>query len=221
MQMISSNRVRVSVVESNALFLQGYIQLLSKDKRIELVDYSESAKTMYNRLNGAPPDVVLCNLESHDWDATELWSFMHKAYPEVKMVVNSTVHPGPLVKLILQLGISSYFLKDQVDQFELARILLESHHRGHASTSLITEEMITNCNSPQQNHYQHEQLSDREFEILCLTCKGFSRRDISKSMHVAESTVKFHLDKLRERFHCQTVLQLVIRAVREGVVEII
>lgn len=40
-------------------------------------------------------------------------------------------------------------------------------------------------------------LSQREFEVLCGLADGLSIRQIGKSLHIAEATVKTHIQRMR------------------------
>jgi len=204
-------------VEINPLFMEGYLQLLSCDRNIAIMDHDTSARKVFERMNGRGPDVVLSNVESTDWDATELWSHIRGRYPDTKLVINGSMNPGPLVKLLIQQGVSSYFLKDGISRKELVRIVLDSHYTGFSRTSVVTDEILAGIEPVKRPVPAHD-LSDREHQIVELTCKGYNRKEIASQLSITESTVKFHLDKLRERFCCASVLQLAIHAVREGIV---
>lgn len=216
---MSNGKIRVSIVESNPLFMEGYLQLLSCDRNIAVMDHDTSARQLFERMNGRGPDVVLSNVESADWDATELWTHIRLKYPETKIIINGSIHPGPLVKLLMHQGVSSYFVKDGISKNELVRIVLETYYTGVSKTTVVTDEILAGIELPKRMPPQHG-LSDREFQILELTCQGLNRKDISGQLSIAESTVKFHLDKMRERFRCSSLLQLAIHAMREGIVSI-
>lgn len=218
MKVKSKNKIRVSIIEVNSLYLEGYLQLLSHDCNIEVLDFGTSAKTLFNRMNGTPPDVVLANVQSSDWDATELWSRIRRKYPNTRIVVNSNMNPGPLIKLLLRDGIASYFIKERITKEELVRILFEAHYKGISQSDIVTKEIIQEIDQIKQ--LNRDGLSDREYEILTLTCDGLGRAEISQKLLIAESTVKFHLDKLRERYLCRSVLQLVTHSLKEGIVTV-
>lgn|GEM_PF-2474682 len=217
--MESLDKIRVSVIEQSPLYLAGYLQLLSDCDEIEVLDFSHSSRELFDRIDKNPPDVVLTGLESSDWDIAEMLKYVEFRQPLVKVVVNGPIDPGPLVKLLLKQGASAYFVRNEINKCELIRILIDSHHFGIAQSRLVTASVIQAVKQS-NTLFSNTDLSDRETEILALACKGYDRKLIAKSISVAESTVKFHLDRMRDKFKCKSVLQLVVHAIKEGLVPV-
>ena len=56
-----------------------------------------------------------------------------------------------------------------------------------------------------------EQLSDREKEVCGLVSRGYTNKQISKSLHIAEPTVKTHLRNIYSKTDIHDRTNLVIR----------
>ncbi len=53
-----------------------------------------------------------------------------------------------------------------------------------------------------------EQLSKREYEILCNMLQGFSNKEIAQELKISEKTVKNHLCKIYRKFNVKNRTQL-------------
>ena len=55
-------------------------------------------------------------------------------------------------------------------------------------------------------------LSQREYEVLCAVCKGFSNREIAESLYITESTVKTHVSNLLVKLDARRRTELMHKA---------
>jgi DNA-binding CsgD family transcriptional regulator len=63
-------------------------------------------------------------------------------------------------------------------------------------------------------------LSPRETEALKLAAGGYTAREISEQMVVAEITVKQHLQAAREKLGARNTLHAVVLAIARGLIDI-
>jgi DNA-binding NarL/FixJ family response regulator len=65
----------------------------------------------------------------------------------------------------------------------------------------------------------HEQLSDREYEVLCLIAAGRSLKEIGAQLTLAESTVSTYRARVLEKLRLSTTAELVRYALEHKLVE--
>jgi DNA-binding NarL/FixJ family response regulator len=63
-----------------------------------------------------------------------------------------------------------------------------------------------------------QELSDRELEVLLLMAKGMNNRQISNTLNVVESTVRFHGNNIFGKLNVGDRTQAVVVAVNRGIV---
>ena len=62
------------------------------------------------------------------------------------------------------------------------------------------------------------QLTKRELEVLTELAKGDTAKQISETLHISTGTVESHRRNLILKFGAKNTVELVVKAVREGVV---
>ena len=66
----------------------------------------------------------------------------------------------------------------------------------------------------------HERLTPREREVLGLLADGLSNRAIAQQLGISAHTVKFHVDALLDKLSARSRTQVVVEAVRQGLLEL-
>lgn len=63
-------------------------------------------------------------------------------------------------------------------------------------------------------------LSEREKEILLLICKGLTNYEIADTLFISKRTVDKHRANILEKTNCKNTANLVVYAIKNGLVEI-
>ena len=63
-------------------------------------------------------------------------------------------------------------------------------------------------------------LSRRELEVLTLVAQGLNNRAIAEALFISENTVKNHVRNIHEKLQVHSRMEAVVRAVRDGVLQI-
>lgn len=66
-----------------------------------------------------------------------------------------------------------------------------------------------------------DRLTPREREVLELLADGLSNRSIGQKLGISAHTVKFHVDALLDKLSARSRTQVVVKAVRQGLLELV
>lgn len=203
--------IRISIIEPNQVMMEGFIRIFGSSPTVKLVGHFKSGSEALKSIASFPVDVLLTDLNSQDLDAISLVHKLSKVSPDTKVVVNGIVDPGPLIKLLLNSGVSTYFLKTSVSADKILEIIKNVYTNGYSITSVVTRSMLYNlwfkdmeANCPC--------LSLRERQILDRICNGMSKSEIADSLFISQATVKYHLVKIFEKCEVANSSELVAKA---------
>jgi DNA-binding NarL/FixJ family response regulator len=65
-----------------------------------------------------------------------------------------------------------------------------------------------------------EQLTEREMDVLGLIAQGLGNKDIAARLFLSEGTVKNYVSTIMAKFHANDRTQVVVRALKEGIVKL-
>jgi two-component system nitrate/nitrite response regulator NarL len=66
---------------------------------------------------------------------------------------------------------------------------------------------------------EHDKLSPRETEIILLLAKGASNKEMARTLNVAESTVKIHVQNILKKLNLTSRVQAAVYAVEHGMAQ--
>jgi len=121
----------------------------------------------------------------------------------------------------LQAGARGYLIKNIDTDF-----LVRAIRRAAAGEPVVAEAMMTKLvvqlqggNTAQQKQMPSvlDKLTPREKETLACLARGESNKNIARSLNVAESTVKIHVQNILKKLNLSSRVQAAIFAVEHGV----
>jgi len=131
------------------------------------------------------------------------------------VIILSTYLSEETVRGALQAGAAAYVTKAAGLPELLAAI--ERVRLGRSVTSpasgpqivkqlhqLVNERMSGTTPTPQQER------------VLELAAEGYTNQEIGKRLYISESTVRFHVQKLKAKFEARTKTELIAKAIRTG-----
>lgn len=226
--------VRVMVVDDQTLVRQG-IRTLLEIGGINVIAEAGDGKEALDKLSEIEVDVVLLDLRMPQYDG--LWFLREVASPDktaasdaatvaedpsdtdVPVLVLTTFDDDNLVLDALRHGARGYMLKDvTVDQLSTAVRTLAGGGTliAPSITDRLLRAMRTSPKPAGTEEVDVQELTEREVEVLRLVAEGYSNRQISEIVHLAEGTVKNHLSAILMKLGARDRTNAVLRALREG-----
>ena len=117
----------------------------------------------------------------------------------------------------MRLGARGYLLKNINAEF-----LLSSIRRAVEGDSVLSPEMTTKLiqrmrqPAQKQNEPAYESLTPRERETLAWLAQGASNKEIARTLDVAESTIKVHVQNILRKLELHSRVQAAVYAVENG-----
>ena len=178
-----SDEIRVFLADDQEICREGYSRLLENTGNIVVVGVASTAQEVRDRIIELKPDVLIIDLKWYGDDTAGVTAIreVKQAAPEVKIIA-ITVYEQ-LIPMARSAGADGALTKD-FTQAQLLRILRQLVVR---QVAFATAEDLPN---------RMTQLSPREFDVLRCLVQGLSDKLIASELHVAESTIKNHLQSI-------------------------
>ena len=220
-----SDRIRVGLVDDQALFRTGIRMLVSSQPDLEFVGQAGNGLEGIAMAAEMLPDVVLMDIRMPVMDGIEstreiLAAAAVRGGPQPRIIVLTTFDLDEAAMRAIRGGASGFLLKDADPEFLLAAV-----RTVHAGTSVIaasaTRELFENFDS----HVVAEipeafgTLTSREKDIFVLAARGLSNAEIATAEFLSEATVKTHISRVLNKLRLRDRVQLVVFAYENGLTD--
>jgi len=216
-------RIRVLLVDDQALFREGLATLLGLNPELELVGEAgngAAAVEMWARLR---PEVVLMDLRMPVMDGVEATRRILAMQPAARILVLTTFEEDAEVFAAVRAGAAGYLLKASPSEKLVEAIRAVAAGESVLQPS-VTAKLLAEFNRMAVRTEQRavqplpEPLSGRELGVLQCLCDGLSNKEIASRLGIAEGTVKNHMTNVLGKLGALDRTQAALRARELGLI---
>ncbi len=206
--------MRIMIVDDHEIVREGLRASLARAPEIDVVGEAATGSEALRSVRRLLPDIALVDLRLPDMRGEELTRELTRDFPGTKVIILTTYLSEETVRGAFQAGAAGYVTKAA----GLAELMaaIERVRDGIPSDAttgpqivkqlhaLVTERMSGSTPTPQQER------------VLELAAQGCTNHEIGARMFISESTVRFHIQKLKAKFGARTKTELIAKAIRTG-----
>jgi DNA-binding NarL/FixJ family response regulator len=208
----SMGMIRVLMFEDNKNFRESLSLYLASSEEIWLSAAMGDAREAVWAVKKHKPDVVLMDIQMPHVSGIEAMIEIKKAFPEVKVLIQTVFEDDDKVFQAICCGASGYLLKNPNPEVYVQAIR-EVYKGGSHLTPTIAAKVLGMF----QNKYVTDQatyiaLTHREKEVLACMVKGLSYKMIADACNISFSTVCSHVNHIYEKLHVNSAPEAIIKA---------
>jgi DNA-binding NarL/FixJ family response regulator len=216
-------RIRVAVVDDQALFVSGMRMLIESQPDLDFAGSAADGREGVELVARAQPDVVLMDIRMPVLDGIEATERIVATGSPSRVVILTTFQRDEAVFRAIRTGAAGFITKDATPEFILAAI-----RTVHAGQSVLapaaTFDLVKRFAKPTPPDERPLEiaiaaLTPREREIFLLVARGLSNVEVATAAFVSEATAKTHLRNILTKLGLQSRVQVVIFAYENGLLE--
>jgi DNA-binding NarL/FixJ family response regulator len=206
--------IRVLLVDDHPVVRAGLRALLDSESDLEVIGETAGGLSAISLARRLRPDVLLTDLLLPDIDGVAVTHSIRADLPETQVVVlTSMSEEDACVVRAIRAGAIGYVLKNADIDVLVQAIRSAAQGQAHLSpraAARLMQEMRLPAN--------HLPLTDREREVLREIAIGRTNKQIARSLHIAETTVKSHVRALLDKLGVQSRTQAALKALHAQIV---
>lgn len=207
--------ISVLVVDDDRWTTRAISHVLDADPgfaTIESVHGGGEAVAAYQRHR---PDVVLMDLNMPPgMSGIEATAAIRDLDPSARVVVLTTVAPGPGIARALEAGAVAVVNKTASDQTLRRVVRTAAASDDPTLLKRLASDILVSGDLLPEAPITTPRLTPAEYRILMLVCRGYGYAEIAAEQYVSEWTAKSHVKRLREKLAAENLAQLVVRALQ-------
>jgi len=219
---LSSEPVRVLVVDDQELFRRGLIMLLGGDSDIEVIGEAADGVTATELATTTAPDVILLDVRMPRRTGVEACRAIKEAVPATKIIMLTVSDEEADLYESVKNGAAGYLLKDSsIEEVAQAiRVVNEGQSLISPSMAVKLIDEFKQMSKPEREQGPALRLTERELEVLRLVAKGLNNREVAKELFISENTVKNHVRNILEKLQLHSRMEAVMYAMREKLLDL-
>lgn len=208
--------IRVLLVDDHEMVRLGVSSYLSIQEDIEVIGEAENGKIGYEKALALRPDVILMDLVMEEMDGIESTKLILKDWPEAKILIVTSFIDDEKVYPAIEAGAAGYLLKTSTAH-EIADAIRATQRGERVLEPEVTTKMMDKLTGRHQ--ILHDDLTNRELEILMLIAQGMSNQEIADELFITLKTVKTHVSNILSKLEVEDRTQAAIYAFKHGMVK--
>ncbi|MGH3915772.1 MAG: response regulator [Pseudonocardiaceae bacterium] len=213
---MTADSVQILLADDHTLLREAMRDLLMSESEFRVVGEAADGEAVVQQAARLRPHVLLLDIEMPNSRAPETVRRIRSASPMTKVVVLSMHEEPPIIREMLESGVSGYLHKSVSKQSLVAAIRAVHHADRSAGRQVVisvSQELLTHEPVPSS------ELSAREREVLTLVATALSNRQISSQLSITEATVKRHLRNVFEKLGAVSRIDAVNKATAASLIQ--
>ena len=213
-------KLAIVLGDDHTLLRQGLRKILEERPDWEVVAEAGDGREAVRQIVATTPDVAILDIGMPLLNGIDATRQIVRRLPECRVLILSMHANEAYIIQALKAGAKGYMLKDSADTDlirgvaaiaagksffspAVAKVMLDDYVRHLAEKGIVD---------------RYESLSEREREIFQLVAEGHSNKEVAELLSVSPATVETHRAHILQKLDVHNTAELVLYAVRRGVV---
>jgi len=212
---MSSNPIRVMVVDEHGMVRKGIIAYLKNNPDLHIVGEAQNGREAVELCEQLQPNVILMDLQMPEMDGITATRIIRKQYPHIQVVALTSFPDRDKVQDALAAGAISYLLKN-VSGDDLAEAIRDAY----AGRATLAQEAVQALIQPPPTTPTAPgfDLTMREREVLAWLIKGLSNNEIANQLSISNATAKAHVSNILSKLGVSNRAEAVAVAIQQKLV---
>jgi len=208
---MSEQRISVLLVDDHSLVRRGFRRMLEDDPAITVVGEAEDGHQAVQLAAELRPAVVVMDFALPSMNGAVAARHILRNAPETAILILSMHAEASYVRTCLEAGVRGYLLKNAMDLEMVAAV------KQVAAGKQVLDPRLGSLEEPAG---PPPQLTTRELEVLQLIVHGKSNKEIAAVLSLSVNTVAVHRANIMQALGIHNTAELVVYAIRQGLVSI-
>ncbi|WP_338567937.1 response regulator transcription factor [Arachnia propionica] len=216
--------LRLALVDDDLMVRSALTNYLMTAPDLQIVLSTDDASQVIRAVEAGELDLVIMDVHMPGLDGIEATARIKEVSPDLPVLVLTTFDEDSYLLGALAAGASGFLLKD-IDPQALIDSIRVAAGGGRVVAPKPTQRLLERVMA----NYEDEQatpsppldlgLTEREITVVREVCRASSNRQIARSLHLSEATVKSYLSTIMEKLGVDSRLAVALRAFEVGLVE--
>jgi DNA-binding NarL/FixJ family response regulator len=210
-------KIKVVIADDHPMLREGVKRILESTPEIEVVAQAATAAVLAPLIEHTKLDLLILDISFPGRSGLDALLEIKKKKPQLPVLVLSMHSEERYALRALKAGASGYVTKSSAADDLLVAVKMVLSGKHYISPA-IAELLATDLANPFDN-LLHENLSNRELQILCMIAGGKAVKDIAIDISLSINTVNTYRARILEKMGMQSNAELIRYAIENKLIE--
>ena len=210
--------IKVLIADDHSVVRKGIKQILSEENDMKVTGEARNSQEVIEKIGKEKFDVLVLDITMPGKSGLEVLNDIKKLQPNTPILILS-MHPEEQFAIrALRSGASGYLTKDSAPE-ELVTAVKKIHGGGKYVSDSLAEVLAFDLEERGKGRVvPHENLSDREFQVMCLIAAGKSVKEIAQDLFLSVKTISTYRARILEKMKMRSNSELTYYAIQNKLI---
>lgn len=208
--------IRILISDDHAIVRKGLKQIITDEFPSAIITEVGDVESLVMQVIKADWDLIISDINMPGRSGLEALEQIKQIKPEIPVLMLSMHSEDQYALRVLKAGASGFLNKSSVHEELIKAIHMVRLGRKYITAS-IAEKLAGSLNT-QTGKLPHENLSNREFEILKMIASGQSISDIAEQLSLSPTTVSTYRSRILEKMSIKSNAEITRYALENGLI---
>src|SRR4030042_620578 len=204
--------MKILIADDHPIVREGLKQYVRTLDEVKLIDEAVNGNDAWTKIKNGSYDLVILDVSMPGLSGLDILQKMREKNLQVRVLMLS-VHPQEQYAIhAFKLGAAGYISKDNAFE-ELTHAIRKIVSGGRYIGNAFAEKLAFN-GYDSGNRLRHENLSEREFQVMVMLAKGKTVMEISKEIFISDKTVSTYRARILEKMGMKKNAELTMYAIK-------
>ncbi len=209
--------IKIFIADDHAIVRKGLKQIVGDTSDMVIAGEAGNGHEALDKVLKNDYDVIVLDISMPGINGLDVLKQIKSQKPKLPILA-LTMHPEEQYAVrVLRAGASGYLTKESASDELITAIKRVSTGRKYVSSSLA-EKLAFGLEVDSEKPL-HENLSDREYQVMCMIASGKTVKEIAGELFLSAKTVSTYRTRILEKMNMKNNAELTHYAIKQGLVE--
>lgn len=210
--------IKILIADDHAIVREGLKQIVTEEADMEVTGEAANASELFDLLEKDCWEIVVLDINMPGKSGLEALKEMRSRNINVPVLILSMFSEDQYGIRAIKAGAAGY-LKKVSAPTELVSAIRKIVGGGKYINQSLAEKLADNVDVNNKKAL-HQNLSDREYQIMCFISFGKSAEEIAEELTISIHTVYSYRNRILEKMHLKSNVELTQYAIQNKLIEI-
>lgn len=208
--------LKILVADDHPVVRMGLKQILSETKDMTVADEAQTGQEILKKVAKNDYDVILLDISMPGKNGLDILRELKNKKPKIPVLILSIYPEDQYAVRVLKLGAAGYLTKESAPEELINAIRKVAQGRKYISATLA-EKLAADLEFDSEKP-PHENLSDREYQVLCLLASGKRLKDIADQLDLSIKTISTYRTRILDKMNMNNNAEMIRYALQNKLV---